>query len=317
MDIDVRALLSRRINIAIIAGAVLLLLLPLILRHEYWIYVFTIGYYYAILALTWNIMAGYLRRVSFAHMALAAIGAYTSTLTIINFKIPLVLGMFLGMVVGALSSLFIGYLSLRLRGVYFTLSTLAFAEIFRIVVTVEYQYTRGSLGLEAPKLLGNILTYVPYYYVALAFLGAVTILTHLMLNSGLGLRVKAVGDSEEAAEALGINSARIKVFTFLYSSAIASLAGAFYGHLIGLVSPEICGFEQLALVIAMSVVGGLGTIPGPIIGALLIELLAEYLRGFGIYRYLILAALIIVTIRFFRQGIFGWVKKRVLLGVGM
>ncbi|OYT49567.1 MAG: branched-chain amino acid ABC transporter permease [Desulfurococcales archaeon ex4484_204] len=293
---------------------VALLSLPFIIRHEYWIYVLTIGFYYAILASTWNVMAGYLGRVSFAHAAFAAIGAYASALSVLHLKVHPVLGMAIGTVAGAVFSFFIGYLSLRLRGVYFTLSTLAFAEIFRIIVTVEYEYTRGSLGLETEHLIVTM-SYIPYYYVALALLLGTVFSTYLILNSAFGLKIMAVGNSEEAAEAIGIDSAKVKVVTFLYVSALTSLAGAFYGHFIGLVSPEVGAFDQLALIIAMTVVGGMGTLPGPVIGALLLEFFSEYLREFGIFRLLIFAGLIIVTVRFFRRGLYGTLKER-LISVG-
>jgi len=305
--------LSQR-NVPALLAVVLMFVLPLIIRQEYWIYVMTIGFYYAILASTWNVMAGFLGRVSFAHAAFAAIGAYASALSVLHFGIPPAVGIFIGMAVGTVFSLFIGYLSLRLRGVYFTLSTLAFAEIFRIVVTVEYEYTRGSLGLETPKLIEGMLSYVPYYYVALIMLLGTVFSTYIILNSAFGLKIKAVGNSEEAAEALGINSAKVKVIMFMFTSAITSLAGAFYGHLIGLVSPEIGAFDQLALVIAMAVVGGLGSLPGPVIGALLLEVISEYLREFGIFRLLIFAGLIIVTLRFFRRGMYGALKQVIWRG---
>jgi len=305
--------LSQR-SAPILLAIVFLLVLPLVVRQEYWIYVMTVGFYYAILASTWNVMAGFLGRVSFAHAAFAAIGAYASALSVLHLGIPPVVGMFIGMAAGAVFSLFIGYLSLRLRGVYFTLSTLAFAEIFRIVVTVEYEYTRGSLGLETPGLIGGTLTYVPYYYIALAILLGTIFSIYVILNSAFGLKIKAVGNSEEAAEALGINTAKVKVIMFMFTSAITSFAGAFYGHLVGLVSPEIGAFDQLALVIAMTVVGGLGTLPGPVIGALLLEVVSEYLREFGIFRLLIFAGLIIVTLRFFRRGIYGTLKQVIFGG---
>lgn len=151
----------------------------------YYLYIAIIAIYYAILASSWNLLAGYTGQISFAHAALSSISAYTSALLVINFKIPIVAGI----IIGSLTSFSVGYLlgkvCLKLRGPYLALTTLAFSEIFRIVVTIEYDYTRGSLSLNVPPLFESR-GFVQYYYVALALFAAVMLVNYFLLRSWVG-----------------------------------------------------------------------------------------------------------------------------------
>lgn len=285
------------------------LLLPLFIS-EYWLYVITIAYYYAVLASTWNLLAGYAGQFSFGHAAFASIGAYTSALLVLNLKIPIPIAMIFGVLMSMAFSAFIGLMSLRLRGPYLALSTLAFSEIFRIILVVEYKYTRGDLGLTTPSLFPGVISVAPYYYVSFSILFISLLVLHWMINNPIGLFLQAIRENEDAAQALGVNTNRYKLIVFAISCSFAGLAGGFYAHFIQLVSPHIGSLHEMTLIIAMTVLGGMGTFWGPVIGAIILRIASEYLREYGMYHAVIFAALIVVMMRFIRRGIYGLIQGR-------
>jgi len=210
------------------------------------------------------------------------------------------------MVVGV----FIGLMSLRLKGPYFALSTLAFSEIFRIVIVVNYKYTRGDLGLSTPPLFPGIISRIPYYYVGLILLIITLTVMYIILKQPFGLFLIAIRENEDAAQALGVNTNRYKIMAFAVSCFFAGLGGGYYAHFIQLVSPAIGSLHEMTLLIAMTVLGGMGTFWGPVIGAVLLRIASEYLREYGMYHAVIFATLIMIIIRFFRKGIYGILVER-------
>src|SRR5918996_1734359 len=228
-----------RASPAVVAGALLLLallILPPLGLDEYWIYILTIGFYYAILAASWSLLVGYVGRISFAQAAFAGLGAYTSALATTALGWPILVTVPLGVLVAALIGLVIGRLCLELHGAYLGLTTIAFAEILRIAITAEYEFTRGSLGLSTPGLFATT-DRLPYYYTLLAVLLGSLGVMWLVLRSRIGLFFKAVPEDEEAAATLGVRVGRWKIVAFTLSSAFAGLAGGLYAHVVQLVSP--------------------------------------------------------------------------------
>jgi len=299
-----------REKLSILIIFIFALLLPLLIS-EYWLYVIAIAYYYGVLASTWNLLAGYAGQFSFGHAAFASIGAYTSALLVLNIGIPIPLAMLSGALMSMILSTLIGVMSLRLRGPYLALSTLAFSEILRIVLVVNYKYTRGDLGLSTPPLLPGVVSVIPYYYVALLILVITLITLRWLINQPLGLFLQAIRENEDAAQALGVNTNKYKIIAFAVSCFFAGLAGGFYAHFIQLVSPHIGALHEMTLIIAMTVLGGMGTLWGPIIGAIILRIASEYLREYGMYHAVIFAALIVVMMRFARRGIYGLIYGKI------
>jgi branched-chain amino acid transport system permease protein len=194
---------------------------------------------------------------------------------------------------------------MRLRGPYLALTTFAFAEIMRLVISNSNEITRGDLGLNVPGLFGSRIV---YYYVMLAVLAAVQIGIYLLLRSPAGLYLRAIRDDEVAAAGRGVRIVRWKTYAFTISAAIGGLAGALYGHFAQLVSPELGLISQTGLIISMVVIGGLGTMVGPIGGAFLLYVASEVLREAGGYQLIIFALLVIVFARFFREGLWGLLR---------
>jgi len=274
----------------------------------YYLYIAIISLYYSILASSWNLLAGYTGQISFAHAALSSIGAYTSALLVINLGIP-TLG---GIVMGGLSSFVVGYLlgkvCLRLRGPYLALTTISFSEIFRIIVTIEYEYTRGSLGLNVPPLF-EARDFITYYFVFLGLFTVIMSIKYLMLRSRIGLFLRSIREDEEASNGMGVDTVKWKQFAFAVSGLFAGLAGSFLAHFILVVSPEMGRLGEMALIISMTVIGGMGTFWGPVIGAFIVEFASELLRDVGRLQLVVFGALILVIIRYFREGIWGYIDR--------
>ncbi len=273
---------------------------PLLFKG-YWLYVIIIGLYYAILSSSWAMLAGQVGIISFAHAAFAAIGAYTSALLVIHLSMPIPLAMVAGSFAAAVFGLGIGALTLKMSGPYLALTTLAFSEILRIFLTAEYGLTRGSYGLEVPLIASGDKIYC--YYVGLLLLLFTLITLSLTLRSKLGLFLLAMREDEDGAATRGVNTVNYRLIAFVLTSSFAGLAGGFYAHVIGLVSPRMAMISEMGLVLAMSVFGGLESLLGAALGALALQTLTEYLRAFEEWRLAIFGALVLLTLRFTPQGI--------------
>jgi branched-chain amino acid transport system permease protein len=291
----------------IVYGAALVLLTVYALTvpvgaNGYTLHVATLSLYYALLAVSWALLAGYAGQFSFAHMAFAALGGYTSALLVQHTGVPVPLGMAAGLLFAGVIGGVIGWLCLRMSGPYLALFTLAFAVIFQLILLAEYQFTRGALGLQVKPLFESH-TGKAYYYSMLLLLVAATASMSLLLRSRVGLFLQAIREDEEAAAAGGVNTAWYRIFVFTVTSACAGLAGAFYGHFIGILSPNLVTIPQMGLVVAMAVVGGIESLPGAIAGAILVYVLSEQFRDFGQMRFVLLGLVIMLTQRFLQNGL--------------
>ncbi len=271
---------------------------------EYHTHVLTISLYYVILAAGWNLLAGYAGQFSLAHHTFAGIGAYTSALLVQHTGVPIVVGIAAGMLVSAVVGYFLGSLCLRMRAIYLALATWAFAESVRLFISVEYQWTRGDLGFRTPLLFESPRP-TPYYYVFLGLTLAVLLLTWQLVRSRVGVYLRAIRDDEEAAAVMGVDTFKWKRAAFVISAVFAAVAGGFQGHYIGLLSPTPMKFNEMATVVVMVIVGGLRTFPGPILGAVFIEVLSELLRAWGEVRMVLYALLVIVVARAYPAGLQG------------
>jgi branched-chain amino acid transport system permease protein len=298
----------------VLAGALLLvaLLIPLFLE-TYWLHVVIIAYFYALLAASWALLAGYAGQFSFGHMAFMAIGAYTTGLLANYFNTSPLVGIILGTLMAGLWGLGIGALVLRFKASYLALFTIAFSEILRMVLNGESDITRGDQGLSVPPLLGEeIISRVPYYYIMLALLVVCLIFMYWIANSRIGLFLRAIREDEEAAAARGVDVVRYKVLTFVVTSMFAGLAGGFFAHYITLLTPNIMIIPQMGLVIAMAIVGGVESLIAAAIGGVIIQVSLEVLREFGAWRLVIFGALLIITLRFARDGLIAPLIQRLL-----
>ena len=280
--------------------------LPLAVSNPYWLGVVIVSMYFALLAAGWNLLAGYAGQFSMAPACFAMIGGYASGLLSYHWHIGPALGIPTAIVVSGAIGLGLGRIVMRLRGPYLALTTLSFAEIMRLVIGNSYEFTRGDLGLNVPGLFDSRLA---YYYLFVGVLVAAQAGTFLLMRSKAGLYLQAIRDDEVAAASRGVNVVRWKTAAFAISSAASGLAGSLYGHFSQLVSPELGLLLQTGLVICMVVIGGMGSLIGPIVGAFLVYLSSELLRQAGGTQLIVFSALVIVFARFFREGLWGLAKR--------
>lgn len=293
---------ARRLGWCLLAYAALAWL-PWVVS-EYHTHVLATSFYYVILALGWNLLAGYTGQFSLAHHTFAGIGGYTSALLVQHAGVPILVGIAAGVALAAAVGYGLGTLCLRMRAIYLALATWAFAESIRLLITVEYQITRGDLGLRTPLLFGTPRP-TPYYYLFLGLALAALLLAREIVHSRIGAYMRAIRDDEEAAAAMGVDTFKWKRFVFAVSAVFAAAAGGFQGHYVGLLSPTPMKFNEMAMVVIMVIVGGLRTFTGPVLGAVFVEGLSELLRAWGEVRMVLFALLVIVVARAYPPGLAG------------
>ncbi len=286
--------------------------IPLIFQ-TYWLRVCATALYFVILASSWNLLLGYTGQLSFAHAAFAGIGAYTSGLLFKYTGMPPVVGVLIGGAVAAGLGYFLGTMCLRVRGPYLALMTLGFSEILRLVAQIEYKVTRGSLGLQVPHLFGdNSGSHTGGYYTLLALTLITLVVLYKLVHSKAGLYLQAIREDEDAAAVMGVDVVQWKVKAFVISSLFAGLAGGIYAHLfVRVVAPQMLLLSEMALILAMTIVGGLGTLAGPVVGAIILVFLQEYVREISPQAHLLLFALLVILVmKFFRQGLYGLIADK-------
>jgi branched-chain amino acid transport system permease protein len=241
------------------------------------------------MASAWNIVCGYTGQLSLGHSALAGIGGYVSTLLLINAGVSPWVGMLVGAVSATGVGVLVGWPCFRLRGPYFALTTIAFAEILRIwtenteeIFGIEL---RGAQGLSVPlkghaPALFQFEGKAPYYFIILAMLAAVMALTWWMERSRMGFYLKAIRADQDGAEALGVNSTRYLLSAMAVSSFLTALGGSFYAQYFRYINPERnMGLDFSIELALMGIVGGQGTVVGPVLGALLLTPAGEITRA--------------------------------------
>ncbi len=283
------------------AAAVILLALPQVL-NGYWLSVGITALFYAIVASSWALLVGYAGQFSFGHMAFVSMGAYTSGMLAKYFDVPIPLGMAAGVLACAVTGCMIGYTCLRMRGPYLALFTVAFSEVLRIILVSEAEVTGGSGGLEIPPLFHGR-SDVPYYYLGFALLAGSLALMGWLVRSRWGLFFRAIRENEAAAAAAGVRVVRFRLLAFTIASSFAGLAGGFFGHYVGILTPDIGSVDQMGTVVAMAVIGGSESLIAATIGAILIEFTMEALRSYEEWRLVLFAALLLLTVRFARNGL--------------
>ncbi len=292
--------------------AILALLLPIIFQDPYLRNILVIFAIYCLLALSLNIIVGYIGEVSLGHAAFFGLGAYASAILSKNVGFPVLLSIPAAVLFSGALGLFIGYLALRLKGPYFAITTLAFAEIIRLIVTNWVDLTRGPLGFTQipPLMLGfpgwfefKVIHELPYYYFVLVLVGLVLFVIYNLMHSPTGRTFLAIREQEPLARSVGVSPFRYKVLAFVLSTMIAGLAGAAYAHFFRIISPDINMVYYSAIPLMMVMVGGRGTMGGPFLGALLFAVLPELFRTAGTIRMVFFASFLLACIVYMPEGI--------------
>ncbi|HKF70727.1 MAG TPA: branched-chain amino acid ABC transporter permease [Stellaceae bacterium] len=293
----------RNLHVYILALAALVALAFADQLNAYWMHVAIIAMYYGILAASWSLLAGSVGLFSLSHMAFAAIGAYTSALLIKWTGIPVPLGMLAGVAMCCAVGGLVGFVCLRMSGPYLAIFTLGFSEIVRIAIATEDGVTSGMAGLHTDALFPMAATRLPYFYAAAALLAVSLLLMGVLVRSRWGLFLRAIREDEQAAAASGVAVARFRILAFAIASGFAGLAGTFYAHYIPIITPSMGDLNEMAKLVVMTVIGGMERLPTAVGGAIVVEFLLEELRDYGQWRLPLFGVILLLTMRFARNGL--------------
>jgi branched-chain amino acid transport system permease protein len=281
--------------------SVSVLLVPVVVRDPYYLELLFLCHYYVILACSWDLLTGFTGNVNFGHAFFIGGAGFAGALLNLHLGWGPWLTLPIGGLVAALCGLLVGSFTLRLRGPYFAAVTFCFATLLYKWIMIRYEIFGGEEGLPGidwltETALGN------YYFSGILMLAVISFL-YLLSKSSFGLILRSIGENEIASEGSGINTTFYKIVAFMISAFIAGVAGAMYGHAQMHVGPEMAHDSLSALVLIMAVVGGMGSIIGPIMGAYLLTLVNESLRFMGEFRLLIYSSAVVAVILFAPKGL--------------
>jgi len=297
--------------------ALLALAFPLFAQNNYLLSVATQAFIMAIAALGMNLITGYTGQFNLAHGAFMAVGAYTVGILTVDHQVPFWIAFVMAGLVTALFGFFIGILSLRLKGHYFSIFTLCVSYIMYLLIEKWDSLTHGAvgiMGIPEPVGIGPLRFDTPLarYYLMLAFLALGVWIMARIVNSLLGRSFMAVRNSDELAEALGIDLMRTKTLSFVLSVTYAGIAGALYAGQVRFLGPDLASEVVTFDLIMFVLVGGVGTLLGPLVGTFLVTWLTQGLQFLQDYRMVVFGPVLIALIIFLPDGIVGsWLKRRV------
>ena len=309
--------LGRSSKILMMLGMILLLL-PRFLG-DYPIHVLILIFFFAYLGQCWNILGGYAGQISLGHATYFGVGAYISTLLFIHWGLTPWVGMFLG-AFGALTvGLFTGYLCFRfgLKGPYFALATLAFTEILRLI-SLNMMSIGGASGLLIPlagnkPLMFQFTEKKGYYYIIFAMMVLSILIVRKIEKSKMGFYFKSIHENEDAAEALGIDTQRYKLIAIGISSFLTAFGGTFYAQYLMYIQPDLTfGPFTSVEILLRAIIGGMGTVYGPVLGAFILTPLSEVTRTLiggktGVHIMIFGAILMFVCI-YMQRGVLPWLR---------
>ncbi|HEV1996489.1 MAG TPA: branched-chain amino acid ABC transporter permease [Candidatus Acidoferrum sp.] len=283
---------------------------PLFVQNDYQMQVLFRIALFAALGLAWNVVGGYAGQLSLGHVAFFGLGAYGLAL-FTALSIPSWISMFLAAIVATLFAAVIGRIVFRLRGPYFTLATIASAEVLRLVAT-NLNVTGGAIGLTTPALFTGKTFWDLFYLSAVALALASFLVNYWVSRSRFGYYLMAIREDEETASAVGIDTAGYKLRSLLISAFLTALAGALYGSAFQFIVPDSILSLEISIQIAIiTMLGGAGTLLGPIVGAVLLLSASEVFKNqFKESHLLIYGILIVVVVLFLPEGIVGGLQHR-------
>ena len=305
--------IERNVLIAVVALA---LLLGTVLHDQYVLHVAIMVLFYAVLATSLNLLVGYVGEFSLGHTAFLGMGAYTAALCATHLGWPMWLTLPAGGLVAGITGLVVGAITLRLQGPFFVIVTLAFAEVLRLTALNWIAVTNGPMGLagiaQPAWLAAAGITDAKrfYYYVAVLLLAVTVYLSYRFVYSNAGRAAVAVRENRYVAQSIGIRPLTYALVALGLGAFLAGMAGGFYAHYISFVGPEVFAFPFMLSMIIMVLVGGKGTLLGPLLGALVVTFLEEWLREAKELRLSIFGAAVMAVVLFMPRGLMGFLLRR-------
>ncbi len=304
---------------AVAVVAVLMMTPPFLTSNQFLLHLAITVLLWTLLGVSWNLLGGFAGQVSFGHATFFGVGAYATMILYLRLGLAPWYGMALGGAAAVLVSLPIGLICFRLRGPYFSLSTLAVAEIVRLIALNWDALTNGPVGLlitalPPVRLGGRVLDWeskAPFYFIIAALAALAMLATWRLSRARLGAYLLAIREDEDAAESVGIDTVRAKVLTLALSAFFTGLAGGFYGLYFRYVDPDAVFPIALSVeMVFIAVVGGLATVIGPVVGAVFLTTLGELFRErFQVGHLIFYGLFMMLAIRYLPEGIWGGVRR--------
>lgn len=307
-----------KIGILLVA---LLIAFPWVFRSAYVLRIMTVCMMYVMIALSINLLTGFLGLMTLGQAAFWGIGAYTAAILSTRLGLGMGLCIVASAFMAGLLSLLVALPTMRLKGYFLTVVTLGFGEIVRLVEMNWMDLTRGPLGIAAipsPNLFGiDLSSNRQIYYVMLVLVVLAALLVYSIVHSRVGLAIMAIRDDDLAAASMGVNVTKYKIMVFMISTMIVGVAGAFYAHYINFIDPSSFTSAASTDMLVMAIFGGLGSIPGTILGASILTILPETIRGLAQYRNLVYGLIIVILMMVKPDGILGnvnfkYIKQRAM-----
>ena len=290
-----------------------LIFLPLILPNLYIKHVLCLVGIYILLTMGFNILTGYTGMVSLGQAGFFAMGSYVSAICTTTFAVNPWISMILGTLATMLVGVIVALPALRVKDKYLVLLTIGFAEIVRLVANNWLAVTGGPTGIrgiDAPSIFGlELKNASSYYYLVLFCVVLGFALQYYVVNSRCGRAFIAIRDDEKAAQLSAINITAYKIKSFILSAFYCGIAGALYAHLVHYVSPDTFTYNESVSILCMGMIGGIGTLTGPLIGATVLTVLPEALRSFAGIRMIVYGAILVFMIIVCPGGIHGLIAK--------
>ena len=295
----------KKVGISFIGTILLYFILTFLISSgiisNYWLGIIMIAGINIILASSLNLATGYLGQLTLGHAGFMSVGAYVSALCSIHLELPFIASLLMGAIIAAIIGVIIGIPTLRLKGDYLCIITLAFNEIIRVIM-VNLSITNGSKGLVGiPRST---------IFAIVFFSAAVTVFViYSIVKSRHGRAIISIREDETASELSGIPTTYYKILAFAISAFFAGLAGGLYAHYITVISPKVFDYNKSVEILVIVVLGGMGNWKGSIIAAIVMTILPEYLRAFSQYRMLLYAAILIIAMILKEKNIFKTIKN--------
>lgn len=290
----------------VLLGAILVII-PVLIPNAYIMQLVINILIYTILAMGLNLLTGFTGILSLGHAAFFGIGAYTAAILNTRLDLPFIVTLVCAIIVAGIFGAILAIPALRVKGSYLVLLTIGFGEVVRLLLVNWIDLTRGPsgiVGIDYPDFgLFKITSLFESYYLILLFVVILMLYQVILMHSRVGRAMMAIRDDDNAAELCGIDVAQYKIKTFVISAIYCAIAGCLYAHVIRYVSPDSFRAEESQIILCCVIVGGIATFKGPVIGAILLTLMPELLRGMDNYRMVIYGVVLAVVIIFFPGGI--------------
>ncbi|MFP5105653.1 branched-chain amino acid ABC transporter permease [Neobacillus sp. C211] len=297
---------------------IFLLVTPFVIQNKFYLNIFILILLYATIAGSWNILGGYGGQLSLGHAIFFGLGAYSSSLLYLKFGVSPWLGFIIAAVISIVVGVLIGWPAFRLKGTYFTLTTIAFAEVIRHLTLYFKNVTNGAIGVNIrfePGLKNLIFREYSAYYFVVLVLFAISIAIAIWVDkTKVGYYLKAIREDEDGAETLGINVTKYKMIAMAISAGMTGVAGVFYAQYMLFFEPISVFNLNFSIEIALiAIIGGVGTVFGPVLGAFIIIPLNELLRStfpsLSGMNYLIYGIVLILIVSFLPNGLLPILKR--------